>query len=857
MEAGARKVLVRVAILVGAITTALAMTPGASAATFGQLGETWGKAGTGAGQFFKPGTFGVDPVSGDVYAGDMNSSGSNYRIQRFGKTGELEAAVEFSRKDAATSKLVKLVGFAVDSARQRIYALEACKAPVGTMACSGTVGPFVALRVHAFSTAGGKLESAGTLAMPSGEAELYEPTAIAVDPTNGDLVLLGEDGSATHKVVQRLSSSGVVGARFVDSEDKLRPRETALQGEARSLAVGPDGTTYALTGGQAFAATGASSTRAWELPEGLTEVLPVPGFAAEAGAEDWPLPTQTRNGEGFTIGPGIAISPDGSTLYWKETYPGTQTVPESNLIRGYSLAAGKTRVLYGGGTTRCLVLTSWAGIAATGEGANEELLAFDYGPEQASPPYGAKVVRFGQGGSGCPAPVAKFSVDGQEADGVVVGRGETVDLDASASELEVGGGGEESEAFPLEYVWDFGDGHQEAVKCVEVEGECPLPASPTASHAYATPGEYAVTLEIRLEAPIFGNPQPVRHSLKVQSPPATLSVFRSGTGSGSVSSSPAGIACGEACAFEFAGDQVVTLTPSAAEGSEFAGWSGACSGAGACQVTMDEARSVTARFDLEQGTPPPSEFPLNVLLTGSGSGSVASLPLGISCGSVCGGQFQTGGTVTLTPTAAAGSEFAGWSGACSGTGACQVTMDEARSVGASFEPEPPPPPPTFLLTVVKVGSGAGTVASSRSGIYCGGKCEREYEEGEKVTLVPTAAAGSRFVGWSGGGCAGIGVCRLTMDVARTVTAGFEPLPVPPAQAPPVSAPAPTPTAVAPVAPTKHGSGRKPAKHGGRGKNRNRCRRVAAKHGHTRAARRCAKSKGARKGKRGRLQSGRS
>jgi len=831
----------------------------ARAATFGQLGEAWGKAGTGSGQFFKPGTFGVDPSSGEVYAGDINSTGANYRIQRFSESGTLEASLEFSRKDAATAKLVKLIGLAVDPSRQRIYALEACKAPVGTMACSGTVGPFVALRVHVFSTAAGNLESAGTLALPAGPAELYEPTAIAVDPSNGDLVLLGEDegsevsrpggGSEVvhHKVLQRLSAAGTLGARFVDEEDKLRPRESSLQGEARSLAVGPDGTTYALTGGQAFGATGASSTRAWELPASLAEVLPVPGFAAAAAAEGWPLPLLSRNGESFTVGPGIAISPDGSTLYWKETYPGTETVPESDLIRGYSLQSGKTRVLYGGGATRCLVRTPWAGIGVAGAGANEELLAFDYGPEQAAPPYGAKVVRFGQGGSGCPAPLAKFSVDGHEEDGALASPGETVAFDASASELEADeAGGEEGEAFPLEYVWDFGDGQQQPVACLEVEGECPDPAVPTVSHQYTAPGEYTVTLEIKLLAPVFGNPQPVSHTLKVQSPPATLSVFRSGTGSGSVLSSPAGIDCGETCAFEFPGDQLVTLAASADPGSEFSGWSGACSGTGSCQVTMSEARAVTARFEAEEGTPPPSHFPLNVLLTGSGSGSVASLPLGITCGSVCAGEFETGQMVTLTATAGEGSEFLGWSGACSGVGACEVPIDEARSVGAEFVPEPPPPPPSFRLAVVKVGEGSGTVASARTGIFCGAKCERDYEEDEKVTLVPTPATGSKFAGWSSGGCAGLGVCRLTMNVARTVTARFEPLPAPPA--PLATAPA------APAAPAPAGGPPKPAKKGPQKKPR-RCGRKHGKAAQRAAGRRSGRCLKSRQGKNKKNQQG--
>jgi len=43
---------------------------------------------------------------------------------------------------------------------------------------------------------------------------------------------------------------------------------------------------------------------------------------------------------------------------------------------------------------------------------------------------------------------------------------------------------------------------------------------------------------------------------------------------------------------------VVQLTPTADIGWTFTGWSGACSGAGACSVTMDAAKSVTATFRL-------------------------------------------------------------------------------------------------------------------------------------------------------------------------------------------------------------------------------------------------------------------
>jgi hypothetical protein len=191
-----------------------------------------------------------------------------------------------------------------------------------------------------------------------------------------------------------------------------------------------------------------------------------------------------------------------------------------------------------------------------------------------------------------------------------------------------------------------------------------------------------------------------------------LAVNKNGSGTGSVASSPAGVDCGTTCTKSFAKNTVVTLTPTASPGSTFTGWSGDCSGTGACTVTMDQARSVTATFDLIPVVPPPS-FTLTVGKNGTGSGTVTSAPAGINCGATCSQNYVQGTVVTLTPTAAAGSTFAGWSGACSGTGACTVTMSQARSVTATFNVLVAPPivvPPSVPA----------------SGLFCGvqhrGKC---------------------------------------------------------------------------------------------------------------------------------------
>jgi hypothetical protein len=75
---------------------------------------------------------------------------------------------------------------------------------------------------------------------------------------------------------------------------------------------------------------------------------------------------------------------------------------------------------------------------------------------------------------------------------------------------------------------------------------------------------------------------------------------------------------------------------------------------------------------------------LTVAKAGSGSGTVTSNPAGITCGSTCTHGYTLGAGVVLTATPASGSSFAGWSGACSGTGTCSVTMSQARSVTATF-----------------------------------------------------------------------------------------------------------------------------------------------------------------------------
>ena len=246
----------------------------------------------------------------------------------------------------------------------------------------------------------------------------------------------------------------------------------------------------------------------------------------------------------------------------------------------------------------------------------------------------------------------------------------------------------------------------------------------------------------------------------------SLSIATVGTGTGTVTTSPTGINCGTTCTASFSTGTVVTMNAVAATGSTFSGWSGDadCSDG---SVTLNANTSCTATFQAQTTTP---TFTLSVNLVknitslGTGNGSVTSVPAGISCGTDCSEVYSSGTSVNLTATAAAGSTFTGWSGACTGTGSCVLSMTANTSVTATFAPR------GFNLVVNK--HGQGKVVSAPSGIDCGLTCSATYLSGASVTLTPQADPGASFLGWTSGGCSGLGTCTITLGANTTVTANF-------------------------------------------------------------------------------------
>jgi len=189
----------------------------------------------------------------------------------------------------------------------------------------------------------------------------------------------------------------------------------------------------------------------------------------------------------------------------------------------------------------------------------------------------------------------------------------------------------------------------------------------------------------------------------------------------------------------------VTVATTTNTGYQFTGWSGACMGTGPCSVTMTADRSVTANLALVQYT-------LTTATSPSGAGTVTP---------ATGNKYNYGTQVSVTATGNAGYEFTGWSGACTGTGACSVTMNGDKSVTASFAVAQV----QYTLTLAKAGTGTGTIGALPS------SSTGKYNSGTDVSVTAAPGTGCKFSGWSGA-CSGNGNCSVRMDATKSVTANF-------------------------------------------------------------------------------------
>ena len=246
-----------------------------------------------------------------------------------------------------------------------------------------------------------------------------------------------------------------------------------------------------------------------------------------------------------------------------------------------------------------------------------------------------------------------------------------------------------------------------------------------------------------------------------------LQVAFAGQGSARVTSTPAGIDCGNTCAAGFTPGASVSLTVTPAVDTYVAAWGvpGCYAGSPTCIVSLGTDVAATLTLGLKPT--------LTLDVGGAGSVVVASGGTSVTCTQSCTEAVAPFGSVLeLTAVPASGAQFSGWSGQCSGTlNPCTVVItDTSEAVAALFTSEP-------KLSVALAGSGAGTVTSGDGMLGCPASCDDPVPTGTVVTLTATPSANSSFAGWSGA-CAGTQTtCTVTVNADASAVATFAASPV--------------------------------------------------------------------------------
>ena len=161
---------------------------------------------------------------------------------------------------------------------------------------------------------------------------------------------------------------------------------------------------------------------------------------------------------------------------------------------------------------------------------------------------------------------------------------------------------------------------------------------------------------------------------------------------------------------------------------------------------------------------PQQRLSVTIQSTGTRTGVVRLVsPTSFECVQSCTLDLDQGLAATLVAAPRAGARFVRWTGACTGSGSCAVTLDSARTVTAVFGVT------TFRLTT-SVG-GKGKISSTPGGVSCPSRCSAAFRADSSIRLRAAASPGFRFAGWTGS-CRGTKPCIVKLNRNRTVRATF-------------------------------------------------------------------------------------
>ena len=271
-------------------------------------------------------------------------------------------------------------------------------------------------------------------------------------------------------------------------------------------------------------------------------------------------------------------------------------------------------------------------------------------------------------------------------------------------------------------------------------------------------------------------------------PSGIVAVSAVGTGSGTITSAPAGIACtitngvaGGGCSASFDAGVAVTLSAVSAGTASFSGYTGACSG-GSCSIIVSSGATTQVGAGFLASIP--ATLTVRASPASRGSGVITSSPAGINCtvhdgaaSGVCNVAFASSTIVTLTQIQSGASIFRSWSGDCVGN-PCQITMSSPR-VGEITYRIPPP----GIVTVTGTGSGTGSVTSSPSGISCtisagvmSGLCSATFDAGSTVSLIGGSTNNGSFDGFTGACTGGSCAIAVASSLTSAVSAAFSAAP---------------------------------------------------------------------------------